>query len=87
MNISFNTLRKIKHELPAGSIKRIAEKLQVGEQTVRNYFGAQKYQEGNIVDKHTQPGPDGGIVNLQDTTILELAKKIIREAKKNRLPQ
>ncbi|MEZ4949621.1 MAG: DNA-binding protein [Saprospiraceae bacterium] len=79
MNITFDELRDIKHQLPTGSIKRIAEELNVEEQTIRNYFGAMKYVDGKPVGKHIQPGPQGGIVNLEDTTILELARKIISE--------
>ncbi|NND31859.1 MAG: DNA-binding protein [Saprospiraceae bacterium] len=79
MNITFEELRRTKHSLPTGSIKRIAEQLSVSEQTVRNYFGAAKYVEGTPVDRHIQPGPDGGIVHLEDTTILELARRIIDE--------
>lgn len=81
MNISFNELRKIKHDLPTGSVKRIAETLGIEEQTVRNYFGANKFGDGDIVEKHVQPGPDGGIVTLEDTKILDLAKKMIEESK------
>lgn len=79
MNISFNELREIKHNLPTGSVKRIAETLGIEEQTVRNYFGANKFGDGEIVEKHVQPGPDGGIVFLEDTTILDLAKQMIEE--------
>jgi hypothetical protein len=79
MNITFNELRQIKHSLPTGSIKRIAEELNLDEQTVRNYFGAHKYEDGEVVGNHVQPGPDGGIVHLEDTTILEAAKKILEE--------
>lgn len=77
MHISFDELRRIKHNLPTGSIHRIAEELKMDEQTVRNYFGAKKYEDGEIVGKHIQPGPDGGFVTLQDTKILEMAKKMI----------
>ncbi|HHH54004.1 MAG TPA: DNA-binding protein [Bacteroidetes bacterium] len=81
MYITFNELRKIKHSLPTGSVKRIAEELNTDEQSVRNYFGAKKYDnDGEIVGKHIQPGPDGGIVNLEDTEILDLARKILEEA-------
>lgn len=80
MNITFDELRAIKHRLPTGSVARIAKELNIEEQTVRNYFGAMKYENGAIVGKHIQPGPDGGIVNLDRTDILDLAKKIIREA-------
>jgi len=79
MNITFNELRKIKHSLPTGSVSRIAQKLEVSEQTVRNYFGATKYDAGEIADFQLQPGPDGGIVNLKDITILDAAQEILRE--------
>ena len=79
MNITYDELREIKHKLPTGSISRIAKTLNIDEQTVRNYFGAMKYQDGDIVGKHIQPGPNGGIVSLEDTVILDLAKKIIQE--------
>ncbi len=84
MNITFRELRRIKHQLPTGSVERIAKTLQIEPQTVRNYFGAKKYENGNIIGKHIQPGPDGGIVSLKDTTILDLAQSIINEHKVNR---
>jgi hypothetical protein len=80
MNITFDELRQIKHQLPTGSVKRIAETLNIEEQTVRNYFGATKFENGTTVGTHYQPGPNGGIVHIDDTTILDLAKKIIQEA-------
>ncbi len=83
MNITFNELREIKHKLPTGSVKRIAIELELEEQTVRNYFGAKKYEDGEVTGWHIQPGPGGGIVNIKDTTILELAKKIIADADEN----
>lgn len=79
MNITFRELRKIKHQLPTGSVERIANQLEMEPQTVRNYFGAKKYSDGGIIGKHIQPGPDGGIVSLKDTTILDLAQTIIQE--------
>jgi len=79
MNITFEELRRIKHALPTGSIARIAQELDIDEQTVRNYFGAHNYQEGQIVEWHLEPGPNGGIVHLEDTTILERAKEILGE--------
>lgn len=77
MNITFEELRRIKHALPTGSISRIADELNIEEQTVRNYFGAHKYQDGQVVEWHLEPGPNGGIVHLEDTTILEAAKRIL----------
>ncbi|MFK8102092.1 MAG: DNA-binding protein [Saprospiraceae bacterium] len=80
MNTSFEELRQIKHHLPTGSIKQIAGKLNLEEQTVRNYFGATKYENGQIVGKHIQPGPNGGVVNLKDDTILKMARAIIQSS-------
>ena len=77
MHITFEELRQIKHRLPTGSISKIAEQLNIEEQTVRNYFGAKKYENGSIVGKHVQPGPNGGFVNLEDDAILKAAKKIL----------
>jgi hypothetical protein len=79
MYITFEELRRIKHRLPTGSVGRIASELNIEEQTVRNYFGAKKYEEGRIVGKHIQPGPDGGYVELDDDTILNVAQRIIEE--------
>lgn len=79
MNITFNELREIKHNLPAGSIKKIAEQLNLDEQTVRNYFGAHHLENSG---NHIQPGPNGGIVHIEDETILNLAKQIIEASAK-----
>jgi len=79
MNITFDELRSIKHALPTGSVKRIADELNIDEQQVRNYFGANRYTHDDTSDWHWEPGPDGGIVSIKDTTILELAKKILEE--------
>ena len=80
MHITFEELRRIKHNLPTGSVQKIAAELNLEEQTVRNYFGAKKYENGQIVGKHIQPGPDGGYVTLEDTKILEVAKRMINGA-------
>ncbi|MEM9887300.1 MAG: DNA-binding protein [Bacteroidota bacterium] len=79
MNITFEELRSIKHRLPTGSVARIAEELNISEQTVRNYFGASKFKEGTTTGKHVQPGPNGGIVSLADTKILDVANRILSE--------
>ncbi|MBP6828770.1 MAG: hypothetical protein KA165_19535 [Saprospiraceae bacterium] len=68
MNITFAELRRIKHSLPPGSIHRIAEELNIDEQTVRNYISAYEYSEG-------------GIVHFEDTTILNRALEILEECK------
>ncbi len=81
MNITFEELRRIKHSLPTGSIHRIAEELAIDDQTVRNYFGAHKYKDGEVVEWHLEPGPNGGIVHLENTTILDRALQILEEHK------
>ena len=80
MNITFKELREIKHRLPTGSISKIASELNLEEQTVRNFFGAKKFQNGDVSSWHLQPGPDGGIMNIKDTTILDLAKRMIGDS-------
>lgn len=77
--ITFNELRKIKDMLPSGSMHRIATELGLNDETVRNYFGGDHYDEGNAAGLHIEQGPDGGIVRLDDTTILEKAKEILQE--------
>lgn len=79
MNITFEELRRIKHALPHGSVARIAQELNLDEQTVRNYFGAHQYKDGEVVEFHLEPGPNGGIVHIEDTTILERAQQILAE--------
>jgi hypothetical protein len=80
MNITFDELRRIKHALPTGSVYKIAAALDIEEQTVRNYFGAKKYENGQVVGSHIEPGPHGGIVHLDDDKILLMARKILAEA-------
>ncbi|MDR2388773.1 MAG: DNA-binding protein [Tannerellaceae bacterium] len=77
--ITFNELRKIKDSLPDGTSRRIADELGVSVETVRNYFGGQNFREGKSCGIHIEPGPDGGIVVLDDTSILERALEILDE--------
>ena len=79
--ITFNELRRVKDALPDGTMSVIAEKLDIKPDTVRNYFGGTKWEEGESVGLHMGPGPDGGVVLLDDTTILDLAYEIIEESK------
>jgi hypothetical protein len=81
MNITFNELRKIKDNLPVGSIKVIAQRLSISEDTVRNYFGGGHYKTGESVGFHLEQGPGGGIVSLDDTTIYDMALTIMEEQK------
>ncbi len=80
--ITFNQLRQLKDSLPHGSMRTIARELDLNVETVRNYFGGKNYERGKSVGIHTEPGPDGGIVELDDTTILNYAKEILEGKKK-----
>lgn len=80
--ISFNELRQIKAQLPEGSIHRIADELNLDVETVRNFFGGNDYKQGSSVGFHIEPGPNGGSVLLDDTTVLDRALEIIAESKK-----
>ena len=71
--ITFNELRRIKDSLPDGSTQRIADELGLKVETVRNYFGGHNFQDGRSCGFHIEPGPDGGLVVLDDTTIFERA--------------
>ena len=75
--ITFNELRKIKDSLPDGSIRKLAQEFNVSEETVRNYFGGANYVKGTTVGIHMEPGPNGGIVMLDDTAILDRAVELI----------
>ena len=75
--ITFNELRRFKDKLPNGSIRKIAEELDMEVETVRNYFGGYNYDEGKSIGVHIEPGPDGGIVVLNDTTIFDKALAIL----------
>ena len=78
--ITFNELRKIKDSLPSGSMHRIADELGLSVETVRNFFGGDNFKEGESVGIHLEPGPDGGLVMLDDTTVLDKAISILEES-------
>lgn len=75
--ITFNDLRRLKDSLPDGTMHRIADELNITVQTVRNYFGGCNYEFGKNCGVHIEPGPDGGIVVLDDTTIYDRAVEIL----------
>ena len=80
-SITFNELRRIKDRLPSGSSQRIADELGLDVETVRNYFGG-KHEAKECVGVHFEPGPDGGVVTLDDTTILDVAMRILGDQNK-----
>ena len=77
--ITFNQLRKIKDALPDGSVKKMADLLNVNEETIRNHFAGDHFKLGKCIGIHYEQGPDGGLVTFDDPTILNLARKIIAE--------
>ena len=78
--ITFNELRRFKNSLPHGTIARIADELNLKEETVRNYFGGDNFEDGRSAGVHIEPGPDGGIVVLDDETIWQKAEEILKSA-------
>ena len=77
--ITFNELRRLKDSLPDGSTHRIADELGISVETVRNYFGGHNFKDGKSCGIHIEPGPDGGLVELDETTIFESALQILAE--------
>ncbi len=78
--ITFNELRKVKDDLPSGSMTKIADELGIEVDAVRTYFGGKNSGVSNGI--HIEPGPDGGMVMLEDTKILEVALRLIWEQSK-----
>ena len=81
MIITFNELRRIKDKLPSGSSQRIADELGIDVDTVRNYFGGKHLDAPACAGLHIEQGPDGGVVTLDDTAILDAAMRILNENK------
>lgn len=82
--VTFNELRRLKDSLPDGSMHKIADELNLTVQTVRNYFGGNNFDFGRCCGVHIEPGPDGGIVVLDDPTIYDMAVKILQDAQENK---
>lgn len=83
--ITFNELRRLKDRLPDGSMHQIADRLNTTVQTVRNYFGGSNYDFGKNCGVHIEPGPDGGIVVLDDSTIYDMAVEILQGQEQSKL--
>lgn len=75
---TFNRLRDVKDSLPHGSMAVIAAELGITADEVRTYFNGEGTPE---MGYHIEPGPDGGIVILNDTRILEIALRIVWETR------
>ncbi|MDR0419518.1 MAG: DNA-binding protein [Prevotellaceae bacterium] len=79
--ITFNQLRKIKDALPDGSMHKMAELLNISVDSVRNFFGGNHVKYAETAGIHYEQGPDGGVVTMDDPTMLNLALKILEENK------
>ncbi len=79
MKITFNELRRIKDSLPDGTMHQLAEELNVEVESVRNYFGGKNFDQGKSMGIYMEEGPDGGIVSIEDASLLNRAKEIIGE--------
>lgn len=77
--ILFSELRKIKNSLPEGSTHKIAEDLGLQVDTVRNYFGGHNLDNGTSIGVHMEPGFSGGVVELDDSLILNKAYQILSD--------
>ena len=75
---TFNRLREVKDSLPHGSSAVIASELGITADDVRDFFRGTANGESGY---HIEPGPDGGIVVLADTRILEVALRLVWESK------
>lgn len=74
---TFNKLRDVKDSLPHGSMDAIAAELGIAADDVRNFFNGSAKEEGY----HLEAGPDGGIVVLENTAILDVALRVAWAAK------
>ncbi|MCQ2310775.1 MAG: DNA-binding protein [Paludibacteraceae bacterium] len=70
---TFNKLREVKDSLPHGSSAVIAEELGISADDVRAFFSGNATGDNGY---HLEPGPDGGIVTLDNTNILDVALRI-----------
>ncbi|MBQ0137012.1 MAG: DNA-binding protein [Paludibacteraceae bacterium] len=71
---TFDKLREVKDKLPKGSSAVIAEELGLTADDVRDFFRGTASGDSGY---HLEPGPNGGIVTLDNTRILEVALRIV----------
>ena len=79
MVLTFREFRKVKDSLPSGGIKKIASKLELEEETVRNYFGGSDYRKGKSPGVHFERGINGGYVRLDDEKIFKAAVALVNK--------
>ena len=78
--LTYNEFRLLRDNLPHGAIDTIANRLGITADEVRFYFHATA-EDGvpTISGVHHEEGPDGGIVELDDLTILEAALELLKK--------
>ena len=76
---TFDRLREVKDSLPHGSMDAIAQELGMEPDAVRAFFKGEGNEEAGY---HIEPGPEGGIVTLTDTRILDVALRLAWVAQK-----
>ena len=76
---TFDRLREVKDSLPHGSMDAIAQELGMEPDAVRAFFKGEGNAEAGY---HIEPGPEGGIITLTDTRILDVALRIAWVAQK-----
>ena len=80
MVISFEALRNLKDSMPPGSIEKIAGELGLEPDRVRNYFGGDHFDKDQAISGvHFEKGVNGGLVDIQNTEILEAARRIVEQ--------
>ena len=75
MRTTFNRLRAVKDSLPHGSMDAIGAELGISGDDVRAYFRGEA-----TADVQIEAGPEGGIVDFENTRILEVALRRAWEA-------
>lgn len=81
MLITLERLREIKSNLPPGSIKQIANKLNAEEQQVEKFFEANSASSDQASEWYRQVGPSRDILKIENPIILNFAKQLIMESK------
>ena len=77
--ITYNKLRALRDALPDGALHRIAHDLNMDIDVVRSYFGCYDLIKGAPAGFHVEPGPDGGIVLVDDTKVLDYALQMLHD--------
>lgn len=73
--LSYKELRQIKDSLPKGSMRVIADRLNVKENLVRSFFRAERVE---CLGVYMEAGPDGGLLLIDNSKILDAAFEILR---------